>query len=356
MSRKADHVKLEQFVSDAFEKVNVKPETAKLLAELIVKDDKWGVASHGVFHLVTYLKKMQAGGIDPQAEPEIVREGDTWAVMDGNHALGYYANWKAMEVCVEKAKKCGIAVVTIFNSAHNGASGLYPVMAAEQGLIGYCATNTFANMSIPNGRGSILGNAPYAYAVPTNGNPVWLDIATSACAMSKVFKAEEGNYLMPDGCIVDSEGIPTRDPSVPGWALAPFAAHKGYGMAVSVDVLTGVLADAEFFGSEKGAVSNDWLSVPERKTKMSHTCVCIDVEQICGLQKYKDNMDRYINYIHSSEKAAGSEKIYLPGEMEWERLAHAEKTGWVELDDVTVVRMAEVAKMLNMDIEACYID
>lgn len=356
MPRKIDHVKLEQFVTDSFIKVGMEPDNAALVSSLIVKDDKWGVASHGCFHLTTYLKKMEAGGIDPKAEPEIVSQGLSWAMMDAKHCLGYYANWRAMELCVRMAKETGLALVNIYNSSHNGASGLYPVMAAEKGMIAYSATNTFANMSVPNGRGSIVGNAPYAYAIPTNGKPVWLDIATSACAMSKVFKAQEGNYLMPEGLIVDKDGIPTRDPSVPGWSLAPFASHKGYGMAVSVDVITGLLANAQFFGGAKGAVATDWLTVPERKSLMSHTCICIDVERICGLQLYKDNMDLYMNYIHSADKAKGAEQIYLPGEIEWNNLALAEERGWIEIDDVTVNRLAEIAKMLSMDIESCYID
>lgn len=355
MPRKIDYKKLEKFTSDAFVKVGVAQENADLIAHLIVKDDKWGVASHGCFHLITYLKKMQAGGINPKCELDIVKEGPSWAIMDAHDSLGYYSNWKAMELCVEKAKESVISIVTVYNSGHNGASGLYPVMAAEQGMLSYSATNTFDNMAIPNGKGSILGNAPYAFAVPTNGNPVWLDIATSACAMSKVFKAEEGHYLMPEGCIVDADGNPTRDPSKPGWTLAPFAAHKGYGMAVSVDVITGILNNSQFFGGKNGAV-NEWLSIPETKTKMSHTCICINVDKICGLQQFKENMDEYIAYIHNSPKAAGAEKIYLPGEIEWDNMALAEQRGWVELDDVTVARMAQIGEMFNMDIESCYVD
>lgn len=355
MPRKIYHEKLEKFATDSFIKVGVKPENAAIMAHLIVKDDKWGVASHGCFHLLTYLTKMQAGGIDPKAEPEMIREGPTFALMDAHHSLGYYANTKAMEVCIQKAKENGMAIVSIIHSSHNGASGLFPVMAAEEGMIAYTSTNTFANMAIPNGRGSILGNAPYAYAVPTNGNPLWFDVATSACAQSKVFKAVEGHYLMPEGFIVDKDGLPTRDPSVPGWSLAPFAGHKGYGMAVSVDVLTGVLADSLFFGSSKGEMV-EWLSVPEVKTNMTQTCICIDVERLCGLQRYKDNMDLYMNYVHSGEKAVGAEKIYLPGEIEWDNLARAEERGWIEIDDVTVNRLDKIAEMLDLDIQSCYVE
>jgi ureidoglycolate dehydrogenase (NAD+) len=301
MPRKVNGTKYEEFCIEAFKKVGVKEENARIMAHLIVKDDMWGVAFHGTFHMITYIQKMLTGGTDPKAEPTVVTEGPNWAIMDAHDCQGYYANYRAMELTIKKAKETGMAFVLIKNSSHNGASGLYPVMAAEAGLIGFCCTNTFANMCAPGGKGNIIGNAPFAYAFPAGEHtkPMWLDVATSAAALSKVFKAQEGGYELPEDYIVDGDGLPTTDPNAEGFALLPFGGHKGYGLALAIDAITGVIANSEFFGNkELGPVNPLWMHVPKEIPHMTHCCIAIDIGMMIDEKDYKRNIDEFIDYVH----------------------------------------------------------
>jgi LDH2 family malate/lactate/ureidoglycolate dehydrogenase len=192
-------------------------------------------------------------------------------------------------------------------------------------MIGCVMSNADPNMVAPGSRGSMIGNNPLAFAIPAGTEkPIVLDIAMSAVASSKILAAKGLGLPIPDTWIVDADGIPTVDttgyPQV--GSLQPMAAHKGYGLAVVIEVLAGVLTG--------GAVTTEigsWIAQLGRPPGTGHAFVAIDVGTIMAVAEFKDRVDAMIQRIHAAPLALGAEKIYLPGEIEWNRFAQQSGTG-----------------------------
>lgn len=205
---------LKDFSIKALEKAGVSMEDARTIAEVLVTTDTFGVLSHGTKNLYQYILKMQAGGLNPKAVPEIEAEGPAWAVINGNAAAGMVSACKAMTLAVEKARTTGIAYVGVRNSCHFGAAGYYANLAAKEGMIGIAMSNADPNMAIPNSSGVAIGNNPFSFAVPyKEDQTIFLDMALSNVAALKVVMAKEKGVQVPSGWLVDKDGQPTNDPS-----------------------------------------------------------------------------------------------------------------------------------------------
>lgn len=219
-----------RFAQAALEAAGVGAEDARTIANTLVTTDTFGVFSHGTNNLYNYIRKMQAGGLDAKAVPTVEKEGPSWAIVNGNAAMGMVSSCRAMELAIEKAKKTGIAYVGVHNSCHFGAAGYYANLAAQQGLLGIAMSNTDPNMAIPGSRDVAIGNNPFSFAAPLkNGKSVFLDIALSGAAALKIVMAREKGQQVPPGFLIDAEGLPTTDPSGFPYEshLLPMAAHQG---------------------------------------------------------------------------------------------------------------------------------
>jgi ureidoglycolate dehydrogenase (NAD+) len=305
------------FCLAAMLKAGLKREDAELTAEVLVTTDSWGVFTHGSRQLRGLLKNVRTGRLDPNASIEVVDEGPAWAMVDAHYVMPPATSCRAMELAIKKAKACGLGYVGVKHSSHFGAAGYYAVMAAQQGLIGLSMCNLDPVMVVPGSKGKVIGNNPMAYAVPAGKNkPVFLDIALSTVAGTKIYAAQTEGKPIPDNWMVDDEGIPTNDPTgfpIRG-AQVPMAGHKGYGLAVLVEVLTAVLTGAAITRQVKSWV----LDVPE-PTNEGHAFLAIDIPAMMPLESFGERMDGLIQEVHEAPKARGSDRIYLPGEMEWER-------------------------------------
>jgi ureidoglycolate dehydrogenase (NAD+) len=316
---------LRRFCMDALQSVGVSESDASISAEVLVTTDTWGTYSHGTYHLPNYVNKIRAGGIDPVGKPEILVDGPTFSIVDGHAAMGQVASCMAMEIAIEKARSHGLAYVGVRNSNHFGAAGYYANMAVREGMIGLAMSNADVNMAAPGSKGSVIGNNPFAYAVPAGEEwPIFLDIALSATAATKIFAAKAQGEPIPDNWIVDGEGRPTSDAT--NWpavgSLLPMGGHKGYGLAVMVEVVAAVLSG--------GSVTQDvksWLESPSAPPGLAHGFLVINASQIMSIEKFKKRIDRMIRAIKDSSKAAGSNQIYLPGEIEWKKREIALKEG-----------------------------
>jgi LDH2 family malate/lactate/ureidoglycolate dehydrogenase len=205
-------------------------------------------------------------------------------------------------------------------------------------------------MAVPGSRGRVIGNSPFGYAFPAGRHQaVFLDVATSAAALSKVYRAAESGEMLPDGWIVDQKGRPTNDPASPGLSLVPFGGHKGYGIAVGIEILAGVLAGGGFLSAV-----NNWVDNIDKKNNCGHAFVAFDVEAIAGAGQFKNRLDRMIDELHNEPKADGAGRIYLPGEIELDKKAQAEKKG-LELQDAHIRRLAEIGRMLDISADDMFV-
>jgi len=313
---------LEDFCLAAMRRCGMREEDARVTAEVLVTTDTWGTFTHGTKSLRPYLKRMRAGGLDPLARPEVVREGAAWAVVDGHSGMAMVTSCFAMELAIAKAASAGVGMVTVRNSCHFGAAGYYASLALPHDMLGQAMCNDVPSMTVPGARGKVMGSNPLAYAAPAGQEkPILLDMATSAVAAGKVGVAQSEGRQIPDTWIVDDEGRPSTDPSLfpDSAALQPMAGHKGYGLALLIETLSGLLSGA--------GVSREilrWgLDDPSQPTGHGHAFLAMDIGAMVPLEVYRRRMDGLIREIKALPKAAGSERIYLPGEMEWERREQA---------------------------------
>jgi LDH2 family malate/lactate/ureidoglycolate dehydrogenase len=341
--------KLYEFACKALMYYGMNAGDAEVTARTLVTTDTFGVLSHGTKNLCQYIQKIQAGGIDPKAKPAILREGPAWAILDGKRAMGMVSACRGMELAVEKARKTGIAYVGVRNSCHFGAAGYYANLAAAQGMIGIAMSNADPNMAIPGSRDVAIGNNPFSFAVPVrSGESIFLDIALSNVAALKVVMAKERGEQVPLGWLIDDQGVPTTDPS--GFPydshLLPMAAHKGYGLAVMVESLAGLLTGAGMLGEV-----SSWNLNLASPNNAGHAFIAIDCAQMMPPERFGDRVEQMARELHDAPKGQGTEKIFLPGEMEWAKRRKALEEDAIELTQAMADSLIKLSGMCGIPLE-----
>ena len=339
---------LERFSVETLLKAGVNEGDAKTIAEVLITTDTFGVLTHGTKNLYQYILKMQAGGLDAKAVPVIEGEGASWAVINGNKAIGMVSACKAMNVAVKKAKETGIAYVGVRNSCHFGAAGYYANIAAREGLIGLSMSNADPVIAVPNGCKKAIGTNPFSFAAPLgNGRSIFLDIALSNVAALKVIMAQEKGQPIPDSWLVDEEGIPTTDASkFPKEAsLQPMGAHKGYGLALLVEILASVITGAGIL-SEIASWNLDLSSV----NNAGHAFIAIDVTKMLPKELFISRINQMASEITKGPKAKGADRIFLPGEMEWDRRSAALESGEIEITDSMAESFQKLSELTGVKI------
>lgn len=338
--------KLTAFSIEALEAAGLGEADAATAARVLVTTDTWGTFSHGTYHLRNYINKIRARGIDVRARPQIVGEGPAWAIMDGHVALGMVTSCAAMELAIHKAAAQGISYVGVRNSTHFGAAGYYASMALPHDMIGIAMSNVNPIMTPPGGRTSILGNNPLAYAAPAGEeHAIFLDIALSVVAATKLHTAKTLGQSIPAGWIVDGDGLPATE--IGDWpeagSMVPVAGHKGYGLALLVEVLAAVLSGAAVTQEVKG-----WIGQLSEAPGTGHAFIAMNIDRIMPIALFKQRMDDMIRQIKNAPKAQGAERIWLPGEMEWEKRSTALREG-MALPDMVLDSLAKLARDLGRD-------
>lgn len=338
---------LENFCIRALLKCGLSEEDARTSATVLVTTDTWGVFTHGTKSLRGYVQRLRGGGLNPHAQPEIVRSGPAWATVDGHCALAMITGCFAMRLAMEKAATTGIGMVTVRNSCHFGAAGYYASLALERDMIGQAMCNDMPSVIAPGSRNAVMGSNPLAYAAPAGKNkPLLLDMATSAVAGGKVLAAHATGKPIADNWIVDDAGHPTTDAALfpQSASLQPMGGHKGYGIALLIETFSGLLSGAGVTHQILGWLRAD-SSLP---TNHGHAFIAIDIAAMVPLEEYRQRMDDLIDEIKASPRADGVERIYLPGEMEWERREIALATG-IALPQDVVASLRGLADDLGMD-------
>ena len=345
---KVRHENLRSFCIDAMVKFGMDRTDAETTAEVLVTTDLMGVNTHGSKQLYLLIENMKQGGLDAKARPEVMNEGSSFAVVDGKFAMPMVTASMAMDLAVKKAKETGIAYVGVKGSSHFGAAGFYANMAAKEGLIGLSMSNVDPCMAVPGGKTPYFGTNPLAYAIPTGTHrTVFLDIATSVSAVSKIFAAKTLGKPIPDGWLIDSNGSPTNDPmKYPEDAcILPMAGHKRYGIALLIEVLSAVVTGALFTLDVPC-----WVRDFSKPANQGHAFIAIDIKKLIPMSDFESRIGKMIDQIHDVPKADGVEKTYLPGEMEWENYDRQLKEG-IELPEDVVINLKKLAEELELDFD-----
>jgi L-2-hydroxycarboxylate dehydrogenase (NAD+) len=333
---------LKDYMVRFFTRHSVPEADAATAAEILLAADLRGVDSHGIIRLDTYYgSRLRKGLVDPLSPVTVVRESATTLALDGGAGLGQVVSHYAMTRCIEKAKQSDLAMVTVRNSNHFGIAGYYAMMALPHDMIGISFTNSQPLVAPTYGRTAILGTNPIAVAVPAGQElPYVLDMATSIVPIGRITVYQKAGKEIPLGWGTDKNGMVTSDPSavLQGGALMPLGGidlmrgYKGYGLALLVDIFSGVLSGAAY-GANAGHPGQGVAA------DIGHFFAAIKIEAFRSMADFTRDMDGLIRMVKDAPKAAGQERIYIHGEKEFERAELNAREG--------VPLLPEVVKMLE---------
>jgi len=306
-----------RFTAGVFEKLGVPPADAAAAAEALVHADLMGIDSHGVARLAThpgYVRGLQRGLIAARAELRVEHEAPATALLDGGNGLGVVVATRAMELAIAKARAAGAGFVSAANTHHFGIASHYAMMALPHDMIGIAMTNAAPQVVPTFGRRAMLGTNPLSLAAPAGAErPFVVDVASSVVSAGKVDLVARAGGAIPDGWLVDREGVPTTDPGAlrSGGALLPLGSrpelgsYKGYGLAVAVDVLCGVLSGA---GYSSVLDATSW--------RTGHFLAALRIDAFRPAAQFKAMMDEMIRGLKAAEPAPGADRVYVHGEKE----------------------------------------
>jgi len=320
---------------------------AEIFARVLVDADLQGVSTHGVSRLSIYLQRIEKGLIDPKAVLGIDRNGGSVLALDAGNGLGQVQAVKALDMLVPLAKQNGIAAATIRNSQHFGALSYYCNLAAQQDMILLAMTNCEPAMSPAGGFEAFFGTNPIATSFPTGkGYNVKIDMATSIVARGNIIAAQKKGQSIPEGWALNRDGEPTTDASeaLLGTVLT-MAGHKGYALALMIEVFSSVLSGAAI-GSEIGSMYKNM----DRKQDVGHFFCLLNIAAFLDLEDFKSRMDETIDKIKAGKRRPGVEEILIPGERSSRKAAENEAAGIV-VPDVIVAELKELCTRLNVSFD-----
>ena len=309
-------------VEDIFRKFNMPDEDATQAADVLMYADIRGVESHGVSNMMrAYVRGFQEGRINPNPEIKIVRQAAAVCTLDSDRGHGLVVAPAAMNMAIERAEKYGIGSVSVTNGAHFGAAGYHAILALEHDMIGIAMTTGGVSVIPTHGADRLVGLNPIAIAAPTRNEPPFIfDASMSSVAGNKITLAKRLGVNALPGWVADSDGVPIMDerPIPDDYKLLPLGgtreigSHKGYSLAVMVEILSSVLS-----GGAAG---------PHRRGGASHHFLAYKIDAYVDVDLFKDDMDAYMKALQESTPAPGHDRVVYAGlpehEEEIERLEH----------------------------------
>ena len=337
--------RLQQIGAQLLQGAGASEEEATIVSRHSIGANLAGHDSHGIIQIPTYIERIKQGHIVPGAPIEVVRQTATTTVVDGHWGFGYVVSERAMEMTIEKARQSGVAAATVYRQSHVGRVADYPAMAAQAGMIGLLTADSgrAAKAVVPfGGREPRLGTNPICIAMPSNlEGTLYIDMATSAVAAGKLGVAVARGTAIPEGWMLDKEGNPSTDPAAlrQGGALLPLGGpegHKGYGLSVMIEILSGILTGLGF-GHDPSGRHNDGCFM-----------AVFSVEAFRPLDQFKQEVTEFARYLKSSPPAVGFDQVYYPGELEHIRTQKLLEEG-IFVEDATWERLKALANELGLD-------
>ena len=347
-----DAEQLKTFTSQTFQAYGVPGAEAELGAEVLIDADLAGIESHGIAHLQWhpgYVPGLKDGRVNATPDVKVLRDSPVAATWDSDGGLGVIVGRQAMDACMDKAEAAGIGMITVTNGRHFGAAGHYARIAAERDLIGLAMCNVLPIGVAGGGIQRVYGTNPIAMAAPVEGShPFLLDIATTAVAGGKLEIAMRQGKDIPVGWAIDAEGNDTTDPAAlsTGGALLPLgsrmdtSSHKGYGLGVMVDIMTGVLS-----GMGSG------FFVERGKSQQAYWFAAWRIDAFRDVDDFKADMRRMVDGIRATTPEPGRGPVQVAGDPE--ARARADRTvNGIPLDAETIEQLSELGEELSIPFPA----
>lgn len=353
MDRVIDAGALRACMERIFEKEGFSSEDARAIADVLMQADLFGIESHGAQRLMYYHRNIRSGSVNVSAKPVVLRETPVSALIDGHFGMGALVAQFAMRMAIEKAKQSGVGMAVVRNSSHYGIAGYYTLMAEREGLAAFSMTNTGPIMVPTFGREMMLGTNPMAFCMPADPVPFWFDASTTVVTLGKVEVCQKRGRPMPQGWTIGPDGAPCTDASrmnasilagerggiLPlGGEGETHGGHKGYGLGIMVEALTGVLAQGMTSPQMCGAHGD-------------HTChflLAFDPAMFGDPADIRARMSAYLAALRASEKMPGCARIYTPGEKAFEAMARRLREG-VPVEENTLAEVRQIAGELGVE-------
>ena len=351
---------LDKFCMEAFQKFGFNESESRIISDVLLMSDDFGIESHGMQRLVRYHKGIESGLIKVDAKPEVVFETPISAVIDGHSGMGQLLGQKAMEMAIEKAKVTGVGIVSVKNSNHYGIAGYYARMAMDQGLIGFSCTNSEAIMVPTFGKKAMLGSNPIAVCAPADPYPFFFDASTTVVTRGKLEMYNKMDKPIPTGWAVNKAGESSNSANEvlgnikahEGGGIVPLGGdteqlggHKGYGYGMLCELFASILSQGN---TSAHTMKNGFSGI-------CHGFMAINPAFFGNPDDIKAHFSQYLTELRESPKANNAERIYTHGEKEMEAVEKVKKEG-VPVNENTVREMIDMAKYLGMDVKAYFGD
>jgi LDH2 family malate/lactate/ureidoglycolate dehydrogenase len=326
--------------------IGVPPEDAAVIADGMIWTELRGI-DIGIKRLTTLVQRIRAGGTVADPRPSVVRESGAFAVLDGHGSWGQVAAARAMRIAIERARAQGIGACVVRESGNSLAMGYYPWLATRERMIGVSITNAIPLQAPWGGAKKLLGNQAYAMACPSRRHaPIVFDAATTGISWVGIHEHEARHEPIPAGVALSPRGEPTTDPAEAlAGILLPAGGHRGYGLALMWEILTGVLSGGKDFAPlpddmGAGAVAGQ-----------STFLLAIDPAASMPYETFVERVDALIDRIHATPPAPGVSRVYYPGERGAETAAVREREG-IPLTSVRVDELRKLASELSVPLPA----
>lgn len=349
---------LENFMKDVFIGLGVPEEDANIIADVLITSDLRGIDSHGIQRCKMYYDRIREGIYEVKTKIDIIKDGPTTALWDGNCGMGHVIAYKAMNAAIDKAKKYGLGAVAVRNSTHFGIAGYYSLMAIKEGMIGLAVTNARPSIPPTFGVEPMLGTNPLTIGAPTDEEfPFLLDCATSIIQRGKVELNNRIDKPLPENTVINDRGEIMTDAGKVleemlerKAALLPLggkgeetAGYKGYGYATVVELLSAALQEGIYLRDTLGIVEND-----QKRLKVGHFFLAININSFLGLNSFKKTAGNIMRDLRSSKKEPGAERIYTAGEKEYNAENERRKSG-IPLNESLQEDIKIMQKELGLD-------
>jgi LDH2 family malate/lactate/ureidoglycolate dehydrogenase len=336
---------LQEYLTEMYTRTGMAEPDAAVCADCTLLTNLWGIDSHGILRTPAYINRIRSKAVNAAAKPFYARgENGPLSVMDGDAGMGYTVGRRAMDEAVEKAKNFGFGMIIVRNSNHFGAASLYTRQAADAGMLGIATTNVIPNIGMPGNRKSVTGNNPLALAAPIGKPyPFSLDISMSAVSGGKLLLAQKKGEKIPDTWAIDADGNPTDDPFA-GFAgiLLPTGLHKGLGLSLFIDIITGVLSGGPFLQDIKSMYKQK-----DEPSLTSHLFCVIDPGFFMDAEEFSRRMESWVKMIKETPMAEPGTEQIIPGEIEY-RLEQERLTRGIPVPEELVRELQNLEAELGM--------
>ena len=309
--RRIAPTRLFEYIERVLTRIEIPQQDARITAHVLTDADLTGRHTHGVSRLPLYVERIESHLI--ATRPQVVWKGTqpTIAHLNGNNGLGPVIAWYATEKVIAMAKEGGIGVVSVSQSNHCGAMSVYCTEVARHGLIGVALTNTPPGIAPLGGRAPFLGTNPIAFGFPrhTGDPPLIIDLSTSVVARGHIIQAARLGKAIPEGWAVDQNGHSTTDAmaALKG-AVLPMGGAKGYALALSVEILAGVLS-----GSGVGPSVKNPYADTSGPSNVGHFFLALNPSTILDTEEFYTRLESLENGLRDVVPIA-EVPVTLPGD------------------------------------------